>query len=150
MASSKLDKFLLEISHYHKKGQEVELVIFAQTELGYKAAIGSTYQGLIFNNEVQEPLKIGDKVTAYISNIREDKKIDLSLQLPSEKTRGDLANQILTFLKEQGGSITLTDKSPPEEIYKQFAVSKKTYKKALGALYKRRHIAIEKDKVTLI
>lgn len=150
MASSKLDKFLLETSHYHSAGQEVELIIFAQTELGFKAAIGHTYQGLLFNNEIYQSVQIGDKIKAYIKNIRDDKKIDLTLQLPSEKTRGELANRILEYLKEQGGTAKITDKSSPEEIYQQFAVSKKAYKKALGALYKRRQITIEKDKIALV
>lgn len=150
MASSKLDKFLLETSHYHKAGQEINLLIYAQTELGYKAAIGSTYMGLLFNNEVYQAMKVGDKLKGYIKNIREDKKIDLTLQLPSEKTRGELANRILDLLKEQDGSISLTDKSSPEDIYKQFSVSKKAYKKALGALYKRHQILIEKNKILLL
>ena len=150
MASSKLDKFLLETSHYHRAGQEVELVIFAQTELGFKATIGNTYQGLLFNNEIYQPVQIGDKIKGYIKNIREDKKIDLTLQLPSEKTRGELANRILAYLKEQGGSAGITDKSTPEEIYAQFAVSKKAYKKALGALYKRRQIKIEPNQISLL
>ena len=150
MASSKLDKFLLETSHYHKAGQEINLLIYAQTELGYKAAIGSTYMGLLFNNEVYQAMKVGDKLKGYIKNIREDKKIDLTLQLPSEKTRGELANRILDLLKEQDGSISLTDKSSPEDIYKQFSVSKKAYKKALGALYKRHQILIENNKIQLL
>jgi len=150
MASSKLDKFLLETSHYHKPGQEVSLLVFAKTDLGYKAAIGHTYQGLIFNNEIYQDIKIGDSINGYIKNIRADKKIDLTLQLPSEKTRGELANRILGYLKEQGGSINITDKSSPEEIYAQFAVSKKAYKKALGALYKRRQIKIEKEQIKLL
>ena len=150
MASSKLDKFLLETSHYHQPGQEVSLLIFAKTDLGYKAAIGHTYQGLIYNNEIYQSLKIGDSVKGYIKNIRPDKKIDLTLQLPSEKTRGDLANKILDYLKEQGGTIQITDKSSPEEIYAQFSVSKKAYKKALGALYKRRQIKIEKEQIKLL
>ncbi len=149
MASSKLDKFLLETTHYHKAGQAVDLLIYAQTELGFKAAIGSTYMGLLYNNEIYQPIKIGDKLNGYIKHIRSDKKIDLTLQLASEKTRGDLANKILDYLAKQGGSSTLTDKSSPEEIYQQFSVSKKAYKKALGALYKRRLIKIEKDKISL-
>lgn len=150
MASSKLDKFLLEESHYHKAGQEVNLIIFAETDLGYKAVIGTNYVGLLYKNEVLKPFKIGDKVKGFIKTVRADKKIDLSLHLPSEKTRSDLANQILDFIKEQGGSSTLTDKSPPDEIYKQFNVSKKAYKKALGALYKRRLIDIGKDTIRLV
>jgi len=150
MGSSKLDKYLLEESHYHKAGQAVDLQIFAKTDLGYKAVIGSTYQGLLYNNEIFQEIKIGDKLKGFISGVRGDKRIDLSLQLASEKTRGDLANQILDFIAEQGGSTMLTDKSSPEDIHKQFKVSKKSYKKALGALYKRRLIAIEKEKISLV
>jgi len=149
MGSSKLDKYLLEESHYHKAGQAVDLQIFAKTDLGYKAVIGSTYQGLLYNNEIFQDIKIGDKFKGFISGVRADKRIDLSLQQATQNTRSDLANQILDFIAEQGGSITLTDKSSPEDIQKQFKVSKKAYKKALGALYKRRLILIEKDKVIL-
>ena len=150
MASSKLDKFLIEESHYHKAGQAVDLLIFAETDLGYKAVIGSTYQGLLFKNEVFQTVKTGDKLKGFIKEVRPDKKINLTLQLASEKTRGTLANQILEFIKAQGGITTLTDKSPPEAIYGQFKVSKKSYKKALGALYKRKLILIEKDKISLV
>ena len=74
----------------------------------------------------------------------------MTLQQPSQKTRGDLANQILDFIKEQGGSSTLSDKSSPDAIYQQFKVSKKAYKKALGALYKRRLVVIDKDVISLV
>ena len=150
MGSSKLDKYLLEESHYHKAGQAVDLQIFAKTDLGYKAVIGSTYQGLLYHNEIFRDVKVGDKFKGFIRGIRADKRIDLSLQAPSQETRSDLANQILDFIAEQGGTTTLTDKSSPEDIRKHFKVSKKSYKKALGALYKRRLILIEKDKVSLI
>ena len=150
MGSSKLDKYLLEESHYHKAGQAVDLQIFAKTDLGYKAVIGSTYQGLLYNNEIFQEVNIGDKFKGFIRGVRSDKRIDLSLQQATEKTRGGLANQILDFIAEQGGTTTLTDKSSPEEIQKQFKVSKKAYKKALGALYKRRMIDIEKDKISLV
>ncbi len=150
MASSKLDKFLLETSHYHKEGQEVDLLIYAETDLGYKAVMGTNYLGLLYTNEIFQPLKLGDRVKGYIKGVRSDKKIDLTLQLPSEKTRSDLANQILEYIKEQGGSALITDKSPPEIIYQEFKVSKKAYKKALGALYKRKMILIEKNKISLL
>jgi len=150
MASSKLDKFLMDESHYHKAGQAVDLQIFAKTDLGYKAVIGSTYQGLLFENEIFQSINIGDKLKGYIKEVREDKKINLTLQLASEKTRGTLANQILAHIKEQGGISDVTDKSSPEVIYKAFKVSKKSYKKALGALYKRKLIMIEKDRVSLV
>lgn len=150
MASSKLDKFLLEESHLHKAGQAVDLIIYAETDLGYKAVVGTTYIGLLYKNELIAPVKIGDKKSGYIKTVRADKKLDLTLKQASQNTRSVLANQILDFLKEQGGSSTLSDKSSPEAIYKQFKVSKKEYKKALGALYKRRLILIEKKLIKLI
>lgn len=149
MASSKLDKFLHETSHYHKENQEVDLLIYAETDLGYKAVMGSNYLGLLYSNEIFQTLKIGEKLKGYVKGMRADKKLDLTLQLPSQSTRSDLANQILDHIKEQGGSSKLTDKSAPDDIYKQFSVSKKAYKKALGALYKRKMIVIEKNKITL-
>ncbi len=150
MASSKLDKFLLETSHYHKENQAVDLLIYAETDLGYKAAIGTTYMGLLYKNETFQELKIGDKLEGFIKTIRADKKIDLSLQLASEKTRASLANQIIDYLKANEGVSDITDKSPPELIYQQFTVSKKSYKKALGALYKRKQILISKDEIKLV
>ncbi|MEB8434529.1 S1-like domain-containing RNA-binding protein [Cocleimonas sp. KMM 6892] len=150
MASSKLDKFLLEESHSHQAEQAVDLMVYAETELGYKAVVGTTYVGLLYKSELPQPLKIGDKFKGYIKTVRADNKLDLSLNLPSEKTRSDLANQILDHIKEQGGASSLTDKSSPDDIYAQFRVSKKAYKKALGALYKRRLILIEKDSIKLV
>ena len=150
MASSKLDKFLLEQSQSHTAGQAVDLMIFAETELGYKAVVGSSYAGLLYKNEIFQTINIGDKLKGYIKEVRADNKIDISLQLPSEKTRSDLANQILNYLSEQGGKSNLTDKSTPEEIYDIFKVSKKAYKKALGALYKRRLIVLDNDEVRLV
>ncbi|KAG1694897.1 ATP-dependent RNA helicase RhlE [Nymphon striatum] len=150
MASSKLDKFLLEESHSHQAGQAVDLMVYAETELGYKAVVGTTYVGLLYKSELSQPLKVGDKFKGSIKTVRSDNKLDLSISVPSEKTRTDLANQVLTYIKDQGGVSSLTDKSSPDDIYAQFRVSKKAYKKALGALYKRRLILIEKDKIKLV
>ena len=150
MASSKLDKFLLEESHSHNAGQAVDLIVYAETDLGYKAVVGTTYVGLLYKNELLDSLSIGDKKRGYIKTVRTDKKLDLTLKQASQNTRSALANQILDFLNEQGGKSSLSDKSSPDDIYKQFRVSKKEYKKALGALYKRRLILIEKELIKLI
>ena len=150
MASSKLDKFLLEESHSHNVGQAVDLIIYAETELGYKAVVGTTYTGLLYKSDLLEALSIGDKKQGFIKAVRADKKLDLTLKRASQKTRSALANQILDFIKDQGGITSLSDKSTPDDIYKQFKVSKKEYKKALGALYKRRLILIEKDSIKLV
>jgi len=149
-ATQKLDTYLSEEAQYFKPEQAVDLLIFGKTELGYKAVINNTHIGLIYKNEVFQTLIHGEKLKGFIKTIREDRKIDLCLQLPGKDARDDLNTRILEHLKKNDGVSTLTDKSSPEDIYQCFAVSKKNYKKAIGRLYKKRLILIEEDKITLV
>lgn len=149
-ASSKLYQFLEEQSDDFTPQQAVDLLIIQRTDLGFKAVINHTHLGLIFHSDVFQNLKMGQKTKGYIKDIRDDGKINLCLQLPTQEKREELSITILDFLKQQGGSTSLTDKSPPEEIYKQFQVSKSNYKKALGSLYRQRIISIDKQKITLL
>jgi len=149
-ATQKLDSRLSEVAQYFKPEQAVDLLIFGKTELGYKAVINNTHIGLIYKNEVFQTLSHGEKLKGFIKNIREDRKIDLCLQLPGKDARDDLNTRILNHLRKNDGELTLTDKSSPEDIYQCFAVSKKNYKKAIGMLYKKRLIRIEEDKITLL
>ena len=149
-ATQKLDSYLSEEAQYFKPGQAVDLLIFGKTELGYKAVINNTHIGLIYRNEVFQTLTHGEKLKGFIKAIREDRKIDLCLQLPGKDAREDLNTRILDHLKKNGGISTLTDKSSPEDIYQCFAVSKKNYKKAIGTLYKKRLICIEEENITLL
>ena len=149
-ATQKLDTYLSEEAKYFKPEQAVDLLIFGKTELGYKAVINNTHIGLIYKNEVFQTLIHGEKLKGFIKTIREDRKIDLCLQLPGKDARDDLNTRILEHLKKNDGVSTLTDKSSPEDIYQCFAVSKKNYKKAIGKLYKKRLILIEEDKITLV
>ena len=125
-------------------------MIVNETELGYKAVINGTHLGLLYKDEVFQALKPGDQVKGFIKGVREDRKIDLGLKRQALLARNELSEQILTFLKANDGTSNLTDYSPPDEIYKQYRVSKGSYKKALGALYKQRLIRVSKDKVSLI
>ena len=150
IGSTKLHKFLDERAKNMAPGQKVDLLIVNDTELGYKAVVNGTHLGLLYRSEVFQPLRSGDKTSGYIKAIREDKKIDLSLQRQNQQTRDELANRILAFLETHGGTSTLTDYSPPDAIYKQYRVSKGNYKKALGNLYKQRLISVSKDKITLL
>lgn len=149
-ATQKLDSHLSEEAQYLKPEQSVELLIFGKTDLGYKAVINNTHIGLIYKNEVFRTLKNGEKIKGYIKKIRPDRKIDLCLQLPGKDARDDLNSKIIDHLKKNEGESTLTDKSPPEEIYRCFGVSKKNYKKAIGMLYKKKLIRIREDKITLL
>jgi predicted RNA-binding protein (virulence factor B family) len=146
-----LENHLFDKSAWLKEGEAVDLVIWDETELGFKAAINGTHSGLLYRNEVFQPLHYGDQLKGFIKAIREDGKIDLTLQLaPPQATRAALSDRILQHLRQHQGVSTLTDRSPPAEIYKTFQVSKGSYKKALGGLYKKRLIRIDRDRITLL
>ena len=125
-------------------------MIVGKTDLGYKAVVNGTHLGLLFDSEVFQSLQPGHMTTGYIKAVREDGKIDLGLQRHNKKSREALSDRILAFLESNQGTSNLTDYSPPRAIYKQYGVSKGNYKKALGALYKRRMISMTKDKITLL
>ncbi len=151
-ASSKLSSFLKEEDNgkIFIEDQMVSLQIASRSDLGYKAVIDGTHLGLIHNSDILNPIYVGSKVDGYIKNIREDGRLNLTLQARGEEAIDSLSKNILEFLEAEGGSSPLTDKSPPEVIYKTFKVSKLSYKKALGKLYKAKLITIEKDKVKLL
>ncbi|MGD2117592.1 MAG: S1-like domain-containing RNA-binding protein [Chromatiales bacterium] len=151
IASSKIDKYLSETADKKFQiGQAVDLIVYRKTELGYSAIINNSHLGLLYQNEIFQPLRYGQKLKAFIKTIRQDGKIDLSLNRSSKQTYAELPEQIMQYLQQHNGISQLTDKSPPEEIYKTFAVSKANYKKALGKLYKERKILIEKDHISLV
>jgi predicted RNA-binding protein (virulence factor B family) len=150
IGTTKLHKFLDERAKNMAPGEEVDLLIVSESELGYKAVVNGTHLGLLYKGEVFRPLKPGDKTRGYIKAIRDDRKIDLSLQKQNQQARDELTDRIIAFLEASGGTSTLTDYSPPDAIYKQFGVSKNNYKKALGRLYKQRRISLAKDRVTLL
>ena len=148
-ASAKLEKFLNLQPPDYDEGQEVDLIIYDQTELGYKAVFNNSHGGMIFKNEVFQTLHIGQQLKGYIKKIREDGKINLSLQPSGYRKVDDISRAVLQTIKDHGGRIAVTDKSPPEDIYALFGVSKKTFKKAIGALYKKRFITIGTNDIKL-
>jgi len=150
IGTTKLHKFLDERAKNMAPGEAVDLLIVSESELGYKAVVNGTHLGLLYKGEVFTPLKPGDRTRGYIKTIRDDRKIDLSLQKQDQQARDELSERIMAFLESSGGVSTLNDCSPPELIYKQFGVSKKNYKKALGRLYKQRRISLAKDRITLL
>ncbi len=150
VASSKLGRHLEETTRFHKANQAVDLLICGKSDMGYKAVINNTHIGLIFRDDAFKPLKYGERTKGFIKGVREDGKIDVALQLPAGVGRQDLSERIMQHLQEQGGNSNLSDKSSPEEIYRMFQVSKKNYKKALGALYKQKRIVIEDNKISRI
>ena len=148
-ASTKLDKFLGLQPPAYKEGEEVDLIVYERTDLGYKAVVNLYHEGMVYENEVFQALHLGQQLKGYIKKIREDLKIDLSLQPPGYRGVDDVSWAVLETIKEHGGRMAVTDKSQPEEIYSLFGVSKKTFKKAIGALYKKRLITIDSNGIKL-
>ncbi len=142
VASAKIEKYLLEDHPPYIPGDEVSLLIWQKTELGFKAIIDNSYPGLIYENQIFKPVHTGDRMKGYISSVRPDGKIDLSLQATGRRQTLDFSETLLDYLHEHGGKCDLGDKSDAEEIKRRFQVSKKTYKKAIGDLYKRHLIII--------
>ncbi len=149
-ASSKIDKFIDEHkAHDFKPQQVVDLIIANSTELGYKAIINHSYWGVLYKNDVFQRLSFGQYKKGFIKNIREDGKIDLSLQ-GGQETRDKNTDIILSYLKNNSGFAPVHDKSEPQLISELFAMSKGAFKKAIGSLYKQRIISIESDGIRLL
>ena len=149
-ASAKLDKFFSQQPPVYAEGEEVDLLIYDKTDMGYKAVVNNSHGGLIYKNEVFQDLHAGQQMKGYIKRIRQDGKIDLSLQSAGYQKVDAVSRSILDTLKKHGGRIAVSDNSPPEKIYSLFRVSKKTFKKAIGALYKKRLIIIDTDGISLL
>ena len=149
-ASAKLDKFLDLQPPKYAEGEEVDLIIYDKTDMGYKAIVNKSHGGMIYKNEVFQRLHISQELKGYIKKIREDHKIDLSLQQSGYQKIDDISRSILKTLKEHGGRIAVTDKTPPENIYSLFGISKKTFKKAVGALYKKKRIILDANGIKLV
>jgi predicted RNA-binding protein (virulence factor B family) len=149
LASSKLNLYFEEEATDLEPRQKVDLRVTDKTDLGYKVLINDQYLGLIFHGDAFRPLALGERLPGYIKTIREDGKIDVIISQHSSAGNNGLEDQILDYLKASGGESDLTDKSNPDLIYSQFKVSKKKYKNALGALYKRKMIVITREKISL-
>ena len=148
-ASSKLEKFLAAQPTDFEKGQPVDLLIADRTDMGYKAIIDRIAWGVLYYNEVFQNLRQGQRIRGFIKNVRSDGKIDLCLQKPGyEKVLG-LSENIMAVIRVHGGFLDVTDKTSAERIYSLFGISKKTFKKAIGALYKARRISIEMGGIAL-
>ncbi len=148
-ASAKIDGYLSDDGRGFNTGDEVDILLWERTPLGYKAIINDTHLGMLFDSEVLGAVRIGTALHGYVAEVRSDSKINLTLQQHTAEARDDLQEEILEHLRENDGASTLTDKSSPEDIFKAFGVSKKNYKKALGALYRSKVIELTADLVSL-
>lgn len=133
-----------------KEKQKVNLLIIKQTDLGFKTIINDKCEGLLYRNEVFDDLQVGDHTEGYVKKIREDGRVDLILDAPAHELRDELEIKILEVLKSKDGILPFDDHVTAEEVYKLFKVSKRKFKVALGALYKKRLILITPSQITLV
>lgn len=145
VGTSKLDRYLSIDYPQLATGQEVEILVWKQTDLGYKVIVENQFEGLVYRNETFAPIRIGDKLKAVVKNVRPDGKIDIALQHSGKKLIDGFAQALMHELYEAGGFLPYGDHSPAEEIASRFHVSKKTFKKTVGTLYKQRAIEIGED-----
>ncbi len=149
-ASNKLDRFLDEEPIGLSEGQKVDLLIWTETDLGYNVVINQKYKGLLYKNQIFSVVEPGDEVTGYIKHIREDNKIDVSLQQQGFAGIEANAQIVLDKLKKNNGFLPLTDDSSPEAILEELQMSKKTFKKAVGTLYKQKMITLGDKGISLV
>ena len=153
VATMRFDRFLAnntDAVQELKVEQKVNLIIYSETDLGYKALIDKKFTGVLYKNEVFKKLRYLEEIVGYIKKIREDKKIDLILQPFGSKGADNLGLRILEALEDNNGHLNITDKTDPEVIYKMFQVSKKKFKMALGGIYKKRLVKIDETGIHLL
>ena len=150
MATAKVDKYLNQDKPAYKHGDEVDLLVQQKTELGFKVIIDNAYGGLIYDNQVFRPLHTGDRLKGYIDRVRPDGKIDVTIQPTGRRQTEEFSDVLLAYLQDNGGHCSLGDKSPAELIADRFKVSKKTFKKAIGDLYRKRLITISDEGIDLV
>ncbi len=150
IASTRIARQLDRKPHQFKPGDEVDLVIFGKTEMGYQAAVNGTHSGLLFAEGVFQPLQPGEQTTGYVIAIRDDRKIDLSLHAPGRAKVMGLEERILAELTARGGYWAIGDHSSAAEIHDELGVSKRTFKQAIGALLRKRSLLIEERGIRLV
>jgi predicted RNA-binding protein (virulence factor B family) len=146
IATTKLDRYLENERLLVKEGDEVDLLVWKKTDLGYNVVVNQFHKGLIYANEVFKTINIGDSLKGYVKKIRDENRLDISLEKQGyENVVEPTAQRILDELKKNNGFLNLSDNSAPEDINRQLGISKKVFKKAIGGLYKQGLIRIATD-----
>jgi len=150
VGSAHISKYLNGNGSHYQINDEVDIMIYESTDLGWNAIVDQKYRGLLYENEVFHPIKYGDQLKAYIKQVREDNKIDIKLRKGGYVHISSTSDRLMVTLREHNGFLPLHDKSNPELIYKTLGMSKKSFKQSIGLLYKERLISIEKDGIRLL
>lgn len=148
-ASARLDKFLSRTKPPYETDEEVDIIVWRRTDLGWKVIVNGNHSGLVFANEVFRDLKTGDRLKGYVKRVRTDGKIDIVLQRHGVAGDDDSSMRLLSAIEAQRGFLPLNDNSSPDEIYSMLGMSKKAFKRAAGKLYKQRLIIIDDDGLRL-
>ena len=149
VATAKVERYLRKEKPQYEAGEEVPVMLWQKTDLGYKVIVDNKYSGLIYQNEIFQHVEPGMKMNAYVKQVREDGKIDIELQKGGRAKVDDFSEQLLEYIKDNGGVSEIHDKSDADLIYDTFGVSKKTFKKAVGDLYKKHLVLLEPGKIRL-
>jgi len=150
VGSARVNRWLNPDTPLYKKGQKVSVMVYHQNEVGYQVIIEQEFRGIIYTNEVFEPLKIGDRLQAYVRQIREGGLVDLSYTPLGRSKISSYQERILRELNTNGGFIALNDKADPEQIQQTLQMSKKSFKEATGGLYRDRMIDFYRNGIRLI
>lgn len=143
MASAKVERYLSHDTPSYKTNDEVDLLIWQKTDLGFKVIVDNKFGGLVYQDQIFQYIHSGDRLKGYVAQVRADGKLDITLQPTGRRETEDFAQTLLQWLKDNGGECPLGDKSDAEDIKRMFQVSKKTFKRAVGALYKQHLIVLE-------
>lgn len=150
VASAKVEHYLSTEKPEYQPGQEVNAMVWQRTDLGYKVIVENQFSGMLFHNEVFQPLEAGMHLSAFVKQVRPDGKIDLELQKAGARKVDNFSEVLLQYIKDNDGFTPLNDKTDAEVIYQTFGVSKKTFKKAVGDLYKKRLVVLEEGGIRLV
>lgn len=149
MASAKVEHFLSEDMPSYQRGDEVDMLVWQNTDLGFKVIVDNKFQGLIYDDQIFEYIHTGDRMKGYVNTVRPDGKIDLMVQPLGRRRTTDFTDTLLEYMRDNGGTCPVGDKSDAEDIKDLFHVSKKVFKRAVGDLYKRRLISISDNGLKL-
>ncbi|GAA3928078.1 CvfB family protein [Hymenobacter algoricola] len=150
VANAKWERYLPDVDFPGQAGDQVALFVADDTELGYPVIVNGVHQGLLYHNEVFRPLRLGDTPTGYVRQVRPDGKLDISLQKAGYDEALDAADTLLEVLRKAGGTLPLSDKSEPDDVYRRLGMSKKVFKKALGTLYRRGLVQLSAEETRLV
>lgn len=149
VASAKIERYLSKERPEYKVNDQVSILVWQKTDLGFKVIVDNMYQGLVYDDQIFRELHTGDHLKAYVSAVRPDNKLDIALQKQGREQTLDFAERLHEYLFKHDGYCPFTDKSPADEIYNEFHVSKKVFKRAVGDLYKQRLITLAPDGIEL-